>query len=131
MNNQNTLTSAEESLNLSLCCRNFLEWAPKIKFTLLTSLEDTARYAGLLLAPAEAFFALWAKKKHIMLFWLILGNFWCPVVTLVTFISNHSNFERNSKKTKKSKKENKKKFQKSKAFIKLLIMIHHLLTSSL
>ena len=51
-------------------------------------LEDTARFAGLLLAPAEgfdlwsrAFFALWAKKYRIMLFWPILGHFWNPVVT--------------------------------------------------
>ena len=33
------------------------------------------------------------------------GNFWCPVVTLVTFSSNIGNFERNPKKTKKSKKK--------------------------
>ena len=45
-------------------------------------LEDTARYAGLLLAPAEAFglrpkafFALWAKKELIMMFWPIFGHF--------------------------------------------------------
>ena len=51
-------------------------------------LEDTARYAGLGLAPAEGFvlrlrdfFALWAKKDHIMLFWPILGHFWNPLVT--------------------------------------------------
>ena len=49
-----------------------------------TLLEDTARYAGLL----------------IMLFWHIFGNLWCPVVTLVTFSSNISNFERNPKKPK-------------------------------
>ena len=54
-------------------------------------LEDAARYAGLLLAPAEgfglrprAFFALRAKKGLIMLFWPILGHFWCPVVIFVT-----------------------------------------------
>ena len=42
---------------------------------------------------------------------------WCPVVTLVTFSSNISNFEINSKKPKKSKKKTKKKsknFKKSK-----------------
>ena len=50
-------------------------------------LEDTARYVGLLLAPAEGFglrpravFALWAKKGLIMLFWHIFGNFLFPVV---------------------------------------------------
>ena len=58
-------------------------------------LEDTARYVGLLLAPAEgfslwqsAFFAFRAKKDSIMLFWSILGHLWCPLVTLVTFRSN-------------------------------------------
>ena len=81
------------------------------KNLLLKSLEDTARYAGLLLAPAEAFglrpravFALRAKIKLIMLFWPFSVNFWCPVVTLVTFSSGLSNFERNCKKTNKSKK---------------------------
>ena len=45
-----------------------------------TLLEDTARYAGLLLAPAEGFgreffLPLGQKKEFIMLFWLILGHF--------------------------------------------------------
>ena len=95
-------------------------------------LEDTASYAGLLLAPAEgvglrprAFFALRAKKGLIMLFWPIFGNFLCPVVTLVTFSSNLSNFERNPKKNekiqKKSKKlqKNKKKYKKYKKIQKV------------
>ena len=62
-------------------------------------LEDTAHYASLLLASAEGFglqprdlLALWAKKDLIMLVWPILDHFWCPVVTLVTFISTLSNF---------------------------------------
>ena len=66
--------------------------------------EDTAHYAGLLLAPAEgfdlwprAFLALWAKKDLILLCWPILGHLWCPVVTLVTFSSNLSNFKKNPK----------------------------------
>ena len=66
----------------------------------LKVLEDTARYAGLLQAPAEgfvlrpwAFFALRAKEELIMLFWPILGQFWCPVVTLLIFSSNTSNLE--------------------------------------
>ena len=75
-------------------------------------LEDTARYAGLILAPAEGigrrFFCPLGKKDIIMLFWPIFGNFWCPVVTFVTFSSNSSNFERNPKNRKnlffKSKK---------------------------
>ena len=37
-----------------------------------------------------------------MLFWPLFGNFWCPVVTLVTFSSNLSNFERNTQKPKKN-----------------------------
>jgi hypothetical protein len=71
----------------------------------LRILEDTARYAGLLLAPAEGFglrprlfFALRAKKELFMLFWPIFGNFWCLVVIVVTFSGNLSNFERNQKK---------------------------------
>ena len=74
-------------------------------------LEGTARYAGFtssscggLWPPAEAFLALLAKKGPFMLFWLTLGNFWCSVVTSVTFSSPLSNFEKNPKNPKKSKK---------------------------
>ena len=70
-------------------------------------LEDTARYAGLLLAPAEGF-GLWL----IMLFWPIFGNFWCPVVTLVTFSSNLSTFKRNP--PPKNIPKNSNNFKKSK-----------------
>ena len=51
-----------------------------------------------------------------MRFLLIFGNFWWPVVNLVTFISNLSIFERNPKKTQKNRKnpENSKTFKKSK-----------------
>ena len=42
----------------------------------------------------------------------ILGNFWCPVVTLVTFSSSLSNFERNPKKNTKNPKKNPKNFKK-------------------
>ena len=70
-------------------------------------LEDTARYAGLLLAPAEGF-GLWPtlflpfgqKKELFMLFWPIFSNFWCPVVTMVKFSSNLINL----KETKTKKK---------------------------
>ena len=50
-----------------------------------------------------------------MLFWPIIGNFWCPVVTLVTLSCNLSNFERNPKKQRKIKEiPNKfKNFKKS------------------
>ena len=40
----------------------------------LDLLEDTARYASLLIAPAEGF-VLWQKKELIMLFWPILAIF--------------------------------------------------------
>jgi hypothetical protein len=64
----------------------------------------TSSSCGGLRPSADAFFALRAKKELIMLFWPIFGDFWCPVVTLVTFSSNLSNFERNAKKPKKFKK---------------------------
>ena len=49
----------------------------------------TSSSSGGLKTLSEAFFALWAKKKElIMLFWPYFGNFWCPVVTVVTFSSN-------------------------------------------
>ena len=66
------------------------------------------RFAGLLLSPAEGFglwtrlfFALRAKKELIMLCGSILGHFWCPVVTSITFSSNVSNFKKNPQKPKK------------------------------
>ena len=56
-----------------------------------------ARYADLLLASAfiQGFYG--QKREP------IFGNFWCPVVILVTFSSNLSNFEMNFKKIKKTK----------------------------
>ena len=83
------------------------------------TLEDTARYAGLLLAPAEGFgqgfFYPSGKKRAFMLFWPNFGNFWCSVVNVVTFSSNLNNFEINKKmKRKKNEKKYKKKFKKSK-----------------
>ena len=59
----------------------------------------TARYAGLLLAPAKGFglwprpfFALWAKKRGFYFFFYYFfpnfGHFQCSVVTSVTFSSN-------------------------------------------
>ena len=76
-----------------------------------------ARYAGLLLAPAEdfgrGFFCPLGKKKLMMLFWPIFGNFWCPVVALVTFSCNRSNFERIPKILKKKNPKKFKKIQKS------------------
>ena len=75
----------------------------------LKILEETAYYAGLLLAPAKGFglrlrlfFAVRAKKGLFMLFSLILGHCWCSVVTSVTLSSTLSNIEKNPKKSKKS-----------------------------
>ena len=48
----------------------------------------TSSSCGGLRPSAEAFFALQAKKELFMLFWPIFGDFWCPVVTMVTFTSN-------------------------------------------
>ena len=55
-----------------------------------------ARYAGRHKAPAEGF-----GQGPIMLFWPVLGHFWCSVLTLVTFISNLNNFEKNPKNIQK------------------------------
>ena len=73
-------------------------------FQFETQLEDTARYGGLLLAPAEgfglrprAFFALRAKKQIIMLF----GKFNVILVSSSTL----SNFQRNTKSPKKIKQK--------------------------
>ena len=61
-------------------------------------LEGTARYAGILLAPAEGFsfwprICFWAQKELFTLFVLILGHFWCSVVICVIFRKKfkHSN----------------------------------------
>ena len=81
----------------------------------LKGLEGTARYAGLLLAPAKGFGQgfFWPKGLFTQ-FVLILRHFFCSVVTSITFSSNHSNFENNAKKkqTIKISKIKKKKVQK-------------------
>ena len=60
------------------------------------------RYVGLHQALAldfafgRCFFLPLGKKRElIMLFWRTAGHFWCPVVTLITFSSNLSNFQKN------------------------------------
>ena len=65
-------------------------------------LEDTARYVGLLLAPAEGFslqprlFLPFRQKKRAYDAVLAhFGQFLVPSSNLVTFSSNLSNFERN------------------------------------
>ena len=70
--------------------------------------------------PSATFFALLAKKKFIMPFWTILGNFGSSVVALVTFSSNLLNFEKNPKKFK-TYKNNPKKFKNLKNSKKLKI----------
>ena len=77
-----------------------------------TALEGAARYAGLLLAPADGFglqtglsLALWAQKELFCCFsfFLILGHFWCLVVSSVTFSKNLSNFKKTPANKKKFK----------------------------
>ena len=75
-------------------------------------LEDTARYAGLLLAPLEGrgrgFFCPSGKKRA---YYAVLSHFWQFLVSssnLVTFSSNISNFERNHQNQKNLKKNKKK-----------------------
>ena len=53
-------------------------------------LKYTARYAGLLWP--RLFLPFGQKIEFIMLFWPILGHFWCPVVTLVTGCLSVPNF---------------------------------------
>ena len=54
-------------------------------FLLCLLLEHTARYVGLLLAPAEGFGrGIFSGKNRA--FFAVLANFWCPVVTLVILV---------------------------------------------
>ena len=98
-----------QCLSRTIQVLNFTSEKPEsnisLSFSLFPILEGTARYAGFtsrscggLWPPAEAFFALWAKKELFMLFWLTLGHFWCSVVTSVTFSNNLSNYEKKKKK---------------------------------
>ena len=72
----------------------------------------TSSSCGGLRPSAESFLTFGQKRELIMLFWTIFGNFWCPVVTLVTFSTNLSNFKRNPQK-------NPKKVQKFQKFLKI------------
>ena len=101
-----------------------LSWTTRTSFNIV--IVDTRGYSPLreltssscggLRPSAEAFFALRGKKELIILFWTTFGNFWCPVVTLVTFSSNISNNNQKKKKIQKKSKKIKKiqKIQKSK-----------------
>ena len=77
------------------CIKGLLLFKGTRRYGLLRG--PTSSSCGGLWPSAEAFFALRARKE---LFWPIFGIFWCPVVTLVTFSSNLSNFKRNPKKTR-------------------------------
>ena len=74
-------------------------------------LHSTKRYGLLrgptssfgLLPPAEAFFAIQAKRELIMMFWPILLHFQCSVVTLVFFGSNLRTLKRINKRKRKKK----------------------------
>ena len=69
-----------------------------------------ARYADLLLAPAEGFgrgffLPFGQKRELVMLFWPMLDHFWYPLVTLVTFSINLSNFKKIFFKIKKKQSQ--------------------------
>ena len=92
------------------------------KLLILKTLEDTACYVGLLLAPAEGFglrrrlfLPFGQKMGFLCCFGPFLAIFGCPAVTMVTFSRNLSNFEKNQKNEKIQKSpKNFKKFQKEK-----------------
>ena len=97
-------------------------FAQQLKNYSVYILEGTARYAGLLLAPAEVFgqgrgffLPFWGEKELYTLCVLILGHFWCSAVTSVNFNNNLSNFENNPKNLKNSPTtKNSKKFKNHK-----------------
>ena len=78
-------------------CQGFLglpDWPAGPSFGLDASciLEGTSHFAGLLLAPAEGF---GLQPRFFTLIVLILGHFWCSVVTYVTFSSDLNDFIKN------------------------------------
>ena len=80
------------------------KYCPKLVFhpnedNLLSSFSSQVHFQDF---SAKAFFTLWAKKTAYYTFFLpVLGHFWCPVATLVTFSTNLSKFEKKKKKKKK------------------------------
>ena len=64
----------------------------------------TSSSCGGLRPSAEAFFALRARNELFMLFWPIYGDFWCPVVTVVTLSGKPKNQKniKNGQKIRKS-----------------------------
>ena len=77
------------------------------------SFKNTRRYGPLRGPTSSSFGGLRPSADLFMLFWPIFRDFWCSVVTVVTFSSNFSNFERN-KKSEKNPKKIQKKLKKSK-----------------
>ena len=79
--------------------------------TLLLKLpiNGTRRYGPLRGPTSSSCGGLWPRLffalQRLLCCLAHFDNFWCPVVTLVTFSSNISNFERNPKKTKNIQKE--------------------------
>ena len=69
-------------------CKKKFTWKLRFGKNYSSKLESTARYAGLLLAPAKGF-GLWLR--------VLWQFFYCSVVTVS---SNLSNFKNNSKKKK-------------------------------
>ena len=78
----------------------------------LSYINTTRKYSPLRGLSSSSCGGLWpglfwpfGQKRLIMLFWPILGHFWCSVVTLGTFSSNLNNLFLNPKKSKKSQKK--------------------------
>ena len=69
-------------------------------FCWIENIWPTSSSCGGLRPLAQTFMAVGQKTEFIMLFWPILGYFWCSVVPLVTFSSNFSNFKKNNKSKK-------------------------------
>ena len=92
-------------------------FATFFKTLILYLLEDTARYGGLLLAPAEGFgrglFLPFGQKNNLLCFLANFWQFWCPVVTLVTLKIVQKIPKKIIKKIKKSKRKSEKKIRKT------------------
>ena len=111
----------ENSKNYLTCCIGFnLQhiWE-SVEVVFWEILEGVARYAGLLLAPAEGFgrgrFLQFGQKKRAfyICFGPDFGHFWWSVVTSVTFSSNLSNLKKIQKIQKIQKSQQIQKSQKN------------------
>ena len=61
-------------------------------------------------------FAPWAKKNAHYTVWLILGHFWCSIVSSVTFSSNRSKIKIIKKSKKNSNKSEKIHYNQNSEF---------------